>query len=88
MCGRTFLHSDDGNMNVKDDARVGQKTASKRFVAMVCTVARYAFEPFCGDTVVARPWMRCQGHVAHSVRRLISVALARETSFWCNGLAP
>ena len=32
LCGRPFLHSDDSTvvMNVKDDARVGQKTASDR----------------------------------------------------------
>ena len=32
LCGRPILHSDDSTvvMNVKDDARVGQKTASDR----------------------------------------------------------
>ena len=32
LCDRPFLHSDDSTvvMNVKDDARVGQKTASDR----------------------------------------------------------
>ena len=32
LCGRSFLHSDDSTvvMNVKDDARVGQKTVSDR----------------------------------------------------------
>ena len=30
LCGQTFLHSDDSTvvLNVKDDVRVGQKTAS------------------------------------------------------------
>ena len=32
LCGRPFLHNDDSTivMNVEDDARVGQKTASDR----------------------------------------------------------
>ena len=29
------------------------------------TVAKYALKPFMADAVVARPWMRCQGHVSH-----------------------
>ena len=85
LCGRPFLHSNDSTvvMNVKDDTRVGQKTASDRdhrclrvsdsidnTAAMACTVARYALEPFMADAVVARPWMCCQGHVAHGTSRL------------------
>ena len=34
--------------------------------AMVWIVAKYALEPFMADAVVARPWMRYQGHIAHS----------------------
>ena len=64
LCDRSFLHSEDSTvvLNVKDDARVRQKSASARGhrclasdsidYALVCTVARYAIEPFMVDAVV------------------------------------
>ena len=48
-------------LNVKEEARVGQKTASAHYASMSSVdsidndVARYALEPFMAGAVVARP---------------------------------
>ena len=75
-------------LNVKDDGRIGQKWHQltvidiysvgldrQRSTVMVLTAARYMLKSFMADIVVARLWMRCQGHVAHGTSRLYLYAI-------------
>jgi hypothetical protein len=49
---------------------INSVTVSVAMIRWFDWLLRYVLEPFMTDAVIARPWMHCQGHVAHGTNRL------------------